>query len=182
MECCEGSLTQIINEINGKSILKPTDNYGFAIVIEIFVQILEGLNFLHKRTPAIIHRDLKPANILIKEYEESIFVKIGDYGLVAFHEYIDDSEDGLVSEENKNSDTSHTTNIGDLDYIAPEVLSSQNYDTKSDIYSLGNVLLDLFGIDKKMLVYVSQEINRNFITFALKSFNFFIKKFNYGMG
>jgi alpha-tubulin suppressor-like RCC1 family protein len=168
MEYCEGSLTQIIKEINPKSILKPTDIYGFAIVIEIFVQILEGLNFLHKRTPAIIHRDLKPANILIKEYEESIFVKIGDYGLVALHEYKDNSEDGLVSEENKNFGTSHTTNIGDLGYSAPEVISGQNYDTKSDIYSLGNVLLDLFGIDKKKLVYFYQKINRKLTTFALK--------------
>jgi hypothetical protein len=168
MEYCEGSLTQIINEIYGKSILKPSDNYGFALVIEIFVQILEGLNFLHKRTPAIIHRDLKPANILIKEYEESIFVKIGDYGLVALHEYKDNSEDGLVSEENKNFGTSHTTNIGDLGYSAPEVISGQNYGTKSDIYSLGNVLLDLFGIDKKKLVYFYQKINRKLTTFALK--------------
>ena len=42
-------------------------------------QILQGLNFLHSRTPRVIHRDLKCDNIFITGTTGS--VKIGDLGL-----------------------------------------------------------------------------------------------------
>lgn len=42
-------------------------------------QILQGLSFLHSRTPPVIHRDLKCDNIFITGTTGS--VKIGDLGL-----------------------------------------------------------------------------------------------------
>jgi len=60
-------------------------------------------------------------------------VKIGDFGLITFHKY---------------SDQSHTIYENKIaKYTAPEVLSSKKYDTKADIYSLGVILQDLFKID-----------------------------------
>jgi serine/threonine protein kinase len=39
-------------------------------------------------------------------------------------------------------------NSDDLGYTAPEVIEGDIYDTKADIYSLANILLDLININK----------------------------------
>lgn len=48
------------------------------IVMNLFVQILMGLNHIH--TKKIIHRDLKPQNIFLTG-EKADVVKIGDFGI-----------------------------------------------------------------------------------------------------
>ncbi len=151
MEYCDYSLEEKINEIKRNTILIENNHLsyvGFCIAIEIFIQILEGVNHLHKQKPAIIHRDLKPANILFKEEEESVFVKIGDYGLVALHKFADN----LVDEQTGGADQLHSNQVGDEDYSAPEVINGHKYDTKADIYSIANVSMDLFRVNKKKFV------------------------------
>jgi serine/threonine protein kinase len=59
------------------------------------------------------------------------FVKIADFGEIAFHLF--DAQ-------------SHTEDKGTVRYIAPEVFS-RKYDTKADIYSLGVIFQQLFSID-----------------------------------
>jgi serine/threonine protein kinase len=54
---------------------------------------------LHEQNPAIIQRDLKPGNILLKVESDNIYVKIGDYGLVALHEFSERSFDVFANEE-----------------------------------------------------------------------------------
>ena len=58
-------------------------------------------------------------------------VKIADLGLTCLHNYND----------------RHTKDRGNLNYAAPEVRDSTNYDTRADIYSLGIILKELFLID-----------------------------------
>jgi serine/threonine protein kinase len=102
-------------------------------VSQIFIQILEGVNYLHKQKLPLIHRDLKPANILLKKDEAKGFcVKIADFGLIAIHKY---------------SEQSHTLDKGTPKYMAPEVRDSKKYDTKADVYSLGVVFQNLFSFD-----------------------------------
>jgi serine/threonine protein kinase len=152
MEYCDYSLEAKIKEIEKNTILIE-NNYlsyvGFCIAIEIFIQILEGVSHLHKQKPAIIHRDLKPANILFKEEMENVFVKIGDYGLIALHKFADN----LVDEQTEGADELHSNQVGDQNYAAPEVINGKEYDTKADIYSIANVSMDLFRVDKKMFVF-----------------------------
>jgi serine/threonine protein kinase len=49
-------------------------------------------------------------------------IRIVDFGLMAVHEY---------------SDQTHSSDKGNYDYIAPEVYDGRIYDTKADIYSFG---------------------------------------------
>jgi hypothetical protein len=135
MELCDKTLEDIINRINKKTIFKINQTLtisGFYICSQIFKQILEGVNYLHKQNPPLIHRDLKPLNILLKRYEErKVLIKIADFGYMVMHEF---------------SQQSHSIDKGPIKYMAPEVRNSSKYDTKADIYSLGVVLQELFDL------------------------------------
>jgi WNK lysine deficient protein kinase len=125
----------VIKEFKDDSILKSTESLttiGYYIASQIFIQILEGVNHLHKQNPPLIHRDLKPDNILLKKDEaksnrKGLCVKIADFGLIAIHEYFGQS---------------HTSDKGAVKYMAPEVYNKE-YDTKADIYSLGVIFKEL---------------------------------------
>ena len=70
--------------------------------MQIFVQLLLGLNFLHRNQ--IDHRDIKPLNILM--FNNALNVKIADFGMSK----LINSEETKMSEE-----------IGTKIYWAPEL-------------------------------------------------------------
>ncbi|PYH47290.1 serine/threonine protein kinase chk2 [Aspergillus saccharolyticus JOP 1030-1] len=89
----------------------------------IFVQIFEGLKYLHDR--GIVHRDIKPENILVAD--QKLTVKLGDFGLAK-----------IIGE-----DSFTTTLCGTPSYVAPEILQEsrrRKYTKAVDIWSLGVVL------------------------------------------
>ena len=43
-----------------------------------YIQVAEGMNFLHSSNGGIVHRDLKPENILLNEH---LVAKIADFGI-----------------------------------------------------------------------------------------------------
>ncbi|KAF9680430.1 hypothetical protein SADUNF_Sadunf06G0120400 [Salix dunnii] len=87
------------------------------------MQVLKGLLYLHHEKH-IIHRDLKPSNLLINHRGE---VKITDFGVSAIMQ----STSGQAN-----------TFVGTYVYMSPERISGERYDYKSDIWSLGLVLLE----------------------------------------
>jgi len=136
MELCDKTLGEVIDEFDEDSHLKTNGMLtpvGYYIASNIFLQILEGVNHLHKQNPPLIHRDLKPANILLKKDEAKGFrVKIADIGLAVIHKY---------------SKQSHTLDKGTPKYMAPEVVKGKKYDTKADIYSLGVIFQNLLSLE-----------------------------------
>lgn len=134
MELCDKTLEKVISEIQNYKELKLhsfLSFLGFYITSEIFIQILEGIDFLHKK--GIIHRDLKPDNILLKNENNGRLVKISDLGLAKV----------LQNEYN-------TKDVGNTKYMAPEVMTRKNYDMKADIYSLGLIMKHMFYIEFSM--------------------------------
>ncbi len=135
MQLCFNTLRVVLElkrkEFNRKqfSTMTPIEYY---ISSELFNEILESVNYLHKLNPPIIHRDLKPTNILITNGLNGRFVKIADFGLAELHKF---------------DDQTHTQGLGTVKYIAPEVMTGRNYDTKADIYSLAVITQELFDID-----------------------------------
>ncbi|NXB16063.1 NEK11 kinase, partial [Rhagologus leucostigma] len=91
-------------------------------VIDWFVQLLLGVNYMHERW--ILHRDLKAKNIFLKDN----LLKIGDFGVSCL----------LMG-----SCDLATTFTGTPYYMSPEVLKHQGYNTKSDIWSLGCILYEM---------------------------------------
>ncbi len=89
-------------------------------MLEIFVQICEGLEYLHFQE--VVHRDIKPGNIF---FTSDGVAKIGDLGLVR--------RDGLQSGLTKANVT-----MGTIACTSPEqVRNVSNVGAPGDIYSLG---------------------------------------------
>ncbi|TKY58078.1 U-box domain-containing protein 52 [Spatholobus suberectus] len=99
---------------------------------EIAAEIATALLFLHQTKPEpIVHRDLKPANILL---DKNFLSKISDVGLAR-----------LVPPSVADSVTQYhlTAAAGTFCYIDPEYQQTGMLTTKSDIYSLGIMLLQI---------------------------------------
>jgi hypothetical protein len=87
-----------------------------------FHGIAAGVAYLHDH--GIVHRDLKPANI----FQDSGYVKIGDYGLSKF-----------ISVSRRSG---QTESVGTFHYMAPEI-GKGVYGKEIDIYALGIVLFEM---------------------------------------
>uniref|UniRef100_A0A673JZU2 non-specific serine/threonine protein kinase n=1 Tax=Sinocyclocheilus rhinocerous TaxID=307959 RepID=A0A673JZU2_9TELE len=97
--------------------------------LRVFLQqIAAAMRILNSK--GIIHRDLKPQNILLsytgrkKSSINGIRIKIADFG---FARYLQ-------------SNMMAATLCGSPMYMAPEVIMSQNYDAKADLWSIGTVI------------------------------------------
>jgi Protein kinase domain len=90
---------------------------------EISRQLCAGLAAAHKQD--VLHRDLKPANVMIDDHGN---VRLTDFGIA-----------GLV-EELRGEDV----RAGTPAYMSPEQLSGGELTVKSDIYSLGLVIYEIY--------------------------------------
>jgi hypothetical protein len=95
MELCDKT-ENVIDEFKNDLKLKTTKSLttiGYFIASQIFIQILEGVKYLHEQKPTLIHRDLKPDNILLKKYDQKgLCVKIADFGLITIHMFSKQSQ------------------------------------------------------------------------------------------
>ena len=93
---------------------------------DIFAQICLALNYAHNQN--VIHRDLKPENILVNEQG---LVKIADFGLAIFKDEVGITEASSL--------------VGTPAYMAPEQICGQKSTARSDLFSLGIILFELFS-------------------------------------
>lgn len=91
-----------------------------------FLELLEGLTFLHNAPNPIIHRDLKPSNIMVTDKGE---VKILDYDAAKIY---------------KPDSTGDTTYLGTDGVAAPEQYGFMQSDPRSDVYAVGKMLSAAF--------------------------------------
>ncbi|XP_068161185.1 eukaryotic translation initiation factor 2-alpha kinase 1 isoform X2 [Antennarius striatus] len=140
MQLCERSLKDWISERNLKPKEEPASACPYGCVdaeltLSLLRKIVEGVVYIHSR--GVMHRDLKPRNIFL--HGRDCHVRIGDFGL-ACRDLIMDAHKSTTSP----SDCSHTTGVGTFVYAAPEQLKDSHYNSKSDMYSIGVVALELF--------------------------------------
>ena len=91
--------------------------------LDIARQLCAGLAAAH--TKGVLHRDLKPANLMLDGRGQ---VVITDFGLAGVADQIHGAE----------------VRSGTPAYMAPEQLAGKEVSTRSDIYSLGLVLYEVF--------------------------------------
>ncbi len=95
-------------------------------VLDIGIQVAEALDYAHKQQ--VIHRDIKPANMLYEP--DKHVVKLTDFGIARLTD---------------NSKTRTGTLLGTPAYMAPEQITGQEVDGRSDLYSLGVTLYQLLS-------------------------------------
>lgn len=104
--------------------------------IELFIPVCQAVNHAHQK--GIIHRDLKPSNVMVMEEDGLPVPKVIDFGIAK------------VLEQKNISDTLATGMdqlVGTPGYISPEQIEhgSSHVDTRSDVYALGSILLELLS-------------------------------------
>ncbi len=110
-------------------ITQSADGQPIATRIDLLVQMLQALEYLHRR--GVLHRDLKPDNVLVQDGQ----IRVLDFGLAVAQ---DDAQ-----QINDESDVV----VGTLAYIAPEILKGSAATIQSDLYAAGMIAYEVFSGD-----------------------------------
>jgi serine/threonine protein kinase len=128
----------IVNEfIDGKTLREKIDEDKLTLIesIRIAGQVADALAAAHKAH--IIHRDIKPENIMIRE---DGYAKILDFGLAKPIRHQSSEEDATV----RLVKTDPGMVMGSVRYMSPEQARGKETDERTDIWSLGVVLYEMF--------------------------------------
>lgn len=142
MEYADGSFNVISSGGDLSKKIKQANKRSFAEeqVMEWFCQILCAIKDIHSKN--IIHRDIKSQNIFLTK--EGV-IKIGDFGV------------------STQTSSCASTVVGTPFYLSPEIINGAQYDSKTDIWSLGVLLYELCVLD-----YPFKVPNNSLAALALK--------------
>ena len=119
--------------------------------VNIMRDILKALAYIHNRKPSsLIHRDIKPTNILLTKSKTA---KISDFGLSKYYNIFRINSHNAINQlvNNQIFNTELTNNVGTERYMSPEQLGNLVYTHKTDIYSCGILLYEMFENKKYIL-------------------------------
>jgi HAMP domain-containing protein/predicted Ser/Thr protein kinase len=114
-----------------KDLLRNKGALPLGVGLRVAKQACQGLEAAHHG--GVVHRDIKPQNMLI--LPETGELKIMDFGISRVSEMKGAAAAGL---------TSTGMVMGTPDYMPPEQAQGKTADFRSDIYSLGVVLFEIF--------------------------------------
>ena len=113
----------------GRQIKEIVNSDGFFSVpagLDLVLKVCSGLIAAHKK--GIIHRDIKSQNIMTSDDK---VVKVLDFGIAKSADIPGLTIDGSI--------------LGTPEYISPEAIMQKPVDARSDIYSLGIVMFEIFA-------------------------------------
>ena len=108
------------------AVLKQHGGLRLAPGLQVAKQLCRGLTAVH--TEGIVHRDLKPQNVMVLP---NGVVKLMDFGISSGLKSAGATNEGVV--------------VGTPAYMSPEQCRGQDLDFRSDLYSLGIVLWEMFA-------------------------------------
>jgi serine/threonine-protein kinase len=114
--------------VEGQSLRKKLESGPLELdeALRIATQVAQGLQTAHKK--GVVHRDIKSANIMVTEDNQA---KIMDFGLARM------TGGTLITQEGMT--------MGTVAYMSPEQARGEEVDHRTDIWSFGVVLYEMFG-------------------------------------
>ncbi len=146
IENVDNQMFLVMEFVDGQTLRerKTSGSISLKQAIDIGIQIADGLAAAHEK--GIVHRDIKPENIMIRK---DGIAQVMDFGLAKLR------AGGGISKLTKAGST-----VGTVGYMSPEQVQGQEADHRSDIFSLGAVLYELFteqlpfkGVHETALMY-----------------------------
>jgi eukaryotic-like serine/threonine-protein kinase len=124
----DGQMFIVMEFVDGQTLRDEARSPTISLksAIDIGIQIADGLAAAHEK--GIVHRDIKPENIMVRK---DGIVQIMDFGLAKLQG---------ISRLTKEGST-----IGTAGYMSPEQVQGLEADHRSDIFSLGVLLYELFA-------------------------------------
>ncbi len=127
----------VMELVRGIKITEYCDrnNLDTGARIGLFIQVCHAVQHAHQK--GIIHRDIKPSNILVTLHDGVPVPKVIDFGIAK-------ATEGRLTDQTVYTQLYEF--IGTPAYISPEQaeMSGLDIDTRTDIYSLGVLLYELF--------------------------------------
>ena len=126
----------VMEHVKGMAITEYCDQQQLGIEerLDLFLNVCDAIQYAHQK--GIIHRDIKPSNILVSVESKGAVPKVIDFGVAkAISQPL--TERTLYTEQGQF--------IGTPEYMSPEQaeMTTQDIDTRADVYSLGVVLYEL---------------------------------------
>lgn len=123
-----------------------TDSLPEQSLLECALALCDALEYLHSQQPPIIHRDIKPDNVILDQYGQ---FRLIDFGIARYY---------------KKNQQSDTENMGSEQSAAPEQFGYTQTDARTDIYSLGALLLYgatcEYDLEKLNYASISKDLKR----------------------
>ncbi|MBX3154548.1 MAG: protein kinase [Deltaproteobacteria bacterium] len=135
VELDDGTTFIIMELLRGQSLGRwARSGVDLPRALAVLVQICDGLHAAHQ--VGVVHRDLKPDNVIVVPTSDGAeLVKLLDFGVAKLLNR-DDEDVGFQ--------TAAGSVIGTPAYMSPEQAGGMLIDARSDIYSLGAIMYELF--------------------------------------
>ena len=111
-----------------RQILRQRGRLPTGEAFDVAIEVAEGLQAVHDA--GIIHRDLKATNVML---DRGGTVRLMDFGIAK-----------QLQQEDTTGITATAQMIGTPEYMSPEQVRSEKLDGRSDVYSLGVLVFELF--------------------------------------
>jgi serine/threonine-protein kinase len=141
----DGQMFIVMEFVDGQTLRDRSATLSLKQAIDIGIQVADGLAAAHEK--GIVHRDIKPENIMIRN---DGIAQIMDFGLAKLR-----SAGSAINRLTKEGST-----VGTAGYMSPEQVQGLDADHRSDIFSLGVVLYEMFtgqlpfkGVHETALMY-----------------------------
>jgi hypothetical protein len=123
----QGHFVMVMEYVEGATLEKMASAGRIPLerMLDYASQTLAGLSYAHSH--GVTHRDIKPANIMITSHGVA---KLMDFGIAKGTEDIQLTRPG--------------TTIGSVYYMSPEQVQGAPIDARSDLYSFGVTLYEMF--------------------------------------
>ncbi|MBI5215399.1 MAG: protein kinase [Ignavibacteriae bacterium] len=135
----------VMEFVDGQTLREKKGMISFKQAVDIGIQIADGLAAAHEK--GIVHRDIKPDNIMIRK---DGIAQIMDFGLAKLR-----ASGSQITRLTKEGST-----VGTAGYMSPEQVQGQDTDHRSDIFSFGVLMYEMFtgqlpfrGVHETALMY-----------------------------